>query len=266
MNPHSQALAYLQTDILRNIVALKMLKAFGPVIQSAYTEAGSSRGALLLLPTQAFSYDAQTYPDCDFTVLLSTSDPTATQRLLPQIPRDRRLIFKFIDPQDQQIVAQHLALRRTRAFFSYTSRPDSAFSPAADVIVSQAVDERCYPLYAQQGYSREEVDGYFAQGDAVSCTVYQEEQAVASCFAYLNFEPVWEIGGVYTLPTERRKGYGASVVTSALHALIQRGRVPRYQVHEANHASIGVAERLGLQRFVTMEHWVYEPESPLINQ
>lgn len=256
---HTQALAYLQTNLLRNIVALKMLKAFGSVIKSYYTEQGSSQGALLLLPTQAFSYDAQTYPDSDFVVLLSASDRAACERLLPQIPRDRKLVFKLIDRQDHAILAQQLPLQRTRAFFSYTSRPGSQFMPAAEVVVSAEVDERCYALYAQQNYSRAEIDGYFAQGDALSCTIYQAEAAVASCFAYLNFEPVWEIGGVYTVPSERRKGYAARVVQSALHALVSRERVPRYQVHEANHASIGVAEALGLERFVTMEHWVYEP-------
>jgi predicted GNAT family acetyltransferase len=254
-----KTLPYLQTNILRNIVSLKMLKAFGDVIQSHYTERGPSQGVLLLLPTHAFSYDAQTYPDSDFVVLLSTSDAAACVRLIPQIPRDRKLVFKLLDAQDQKLLAQHFPLQRTRAFFSYTSRPDAQFTPATDVVVSPQVDERCYALYAQQGYSRDEIDGYFARGDAVSCTIYQEEQAVASCFAYLNFEPVWEIGGVYTVPAERRKGYAAQVVQSALHALLSRGQVPRYQVHEANHASIGVAEQLGLVRFATIEHWVYTP-------
>lgn len=263
MSNHPQVLTYLQTNILRNIVSLKMLKAFGEVIESHYTESGASQGVLLLLPTRAFSYDAQTYPDSDFVVLLSTSDPTACERLLPQIPRDRKLVFKFMDGAERNVVAQHFALQRARAFCSYTSRPNSKFTPDAGVVISSQVDARCYPLYAEQGYSRAEIDGYFAQGDAVSCTIYQAEQAVASCFAYLNFEPIWEIGGVYTVPAERRKGYAARVVQSALHALVSRGHTPRYQVHEANLASIGVAEALGLQRFVLIEHWVYTPIPPV---
>ena len=47
-------------------------------------------------------------------------------------------------------------------------------------------------------------------------------------------------------------------VETALHALVRRGDVPRYQVHELNQPSIRLAEALGLERFATIEHWLAE--------
>ena len=65
-----------------------------------------------------------------------------------------------------------------------------------------------------------------------------------------------EIAGVYAIPSERRKGYARLLVESALHTLTLRQCIPRYQVHEDNHASIQLAEKIGLRRFVTMDHWL----------
>ena len=79
---------------------------------------------------------------------------------------------------------------------------------------------------------------------------------VATCFAYPNFSSVYEIGGVYTIPSERRKGYARLLVETALHRLALRQCIPRYQAHEDNYGSIKLAEALGLQHFVTMEHWL----------
>ena len=79
---------------------------------------------------------------------------------------------------------------------------------------------------------------------------------VAACFAYPNYGNVCEIAGVYTIPSERRNGYARQLVETALHALAHRPYIPRYQVQEDNHASIGLAESIGLRRFVTMEHWL----------
>jgi hypothetical protein len=45
-------------------------------------------------------------------------------------------------------------------------------------------------------------------------------------------------------------------VETALSALSDARRVPRYQVLEDNVASIQLAESIGLERFVTVEHWV----------
>jgi hypothetical protein len=35
---------------------------------------------------------------------------------------------------------------------------------------------------------------------------------LSACFAFANYGPVWEVGGVVTAPAHRRMGFGARVV------------------------------------------------------
>jgi hypothetical protein len=203
---------FLSANILRNIVLLKMLRLYPEAIQCHYDENQDGAGVLLLLPTQASTYDRRSYPTTRYVVLLSASSSTLIPQLLTFVPHDNPLIFKLLGDADRRAVAQAFALRRATAFISYTAPGSSHFAPFEAVFVSSQVDEQCFALYATQGYSREEITGYFASGAALSFTIYRAALPVASCFAYPNFGNV--------------------------------------------HASIGLAETIGLRRFVIMEHWL----------
>jgi RimJ/RimL family protein N-acetyltransferase len=251
-------LPWLEQDVFKNIVLLKMLHAYPSGIQCYYTGTEQMTGVLLLLPTQAFYFDAHTYPQTRFVVLLATRDAAATQALVPHIPSDCNLVFKLMAAHDYGVLAQHFPLQRTMAFISFTAPPDRHYQPSPEVVVTTQPDEACLTIYEQQGHTRSSVDAAFASGTAFACTLYQAERPLATCFAYENYGPVWEIGGVYTDPAARRQGYGARVVTAALHALLAERRIPRYQVHEHNAPSIRLAQALGLTPFVTMEHFLAE--------
>lgn len=251
-------IAFLSRDVLRNIVLLKMLHAYAEAIQSTYVEDNSGAGVLLLLPTRVSAFDAQTYPSSEYVVFLSTTGPAVTQALLSHFPTHHNLVFKFLDPTDRAVVERRFRLKRTTAYLSFTCPPGSQFSASNEVIVSNQADERCLDLFAEQGHPSETVRGYFAGGEALAFALYQNNLPRSACFAAVNFGSVWEIGGLYTPPGERRKGYARQVVETALHVLLRRHYIPRYQVHEENHASIRLAESLGLRQFVSMEHYVYE--------
>ncbi|MEZ4706979.1 MAG: GNAT family N-acetyltransferase [Caldilineaceae bacterium] len=259
-NEQQQAIAFLKQDTLRNIVPLKMLTAHPADIQTHYAEGAHGAAALLLFPTSTFAYDRTTYADLDLVVILSATALDAARQLLKYIPRDRKLIFKLMGPAVQKVLAEQWPMQRVTAFVSYTAGAMDHFAPDADVVTATAVDERLLPHFAAQGHDRAEIAHYFADGQARSFTLYQHSEPVAACFTYQNFELIHEIGGVFTLPTERRKGYARRVVQSAVHALLQRGCRPRYQVHEANRPSIALAEQIGLKLFVTVEHWRYAEE------
>jgi ribosomal protein S18 acetylase RimI-like enzyme len=81
---------------------------------------------------------------------------------------------------------------------------------------------------------------------------------LSACFAFENYRPVWEVGGVVTAPSHRQKGFGARVVRTVLAELTKRGLVSRYQVEEHNTASIRLAESVGLTRFLTIVHYAHE--------
>jgi ribosomal protein S18 acetylase RimI-like enzyme len=280
----ADVLPYLQRDLLRNIVPLKMLQAFPDAITCRYVEAGGEAGALLNFSPQLFPYDAQTYPDAQRIVVLATDGPAASEALLDLLPAGERLLLKLNSPHDRAAVEGRWEARRVRGFQSYTSPPGHPWPPVPEVRVSERLDPACLALLLEQGQDRAEVEGHFAAGTALLCArelpprqkgegkrqkaapaftvepapTAQGVSPVALCIAYRNYGPVWEIGGVYTVPEARRGGHARLAVATALHALAERGLAPRYQVNEANAASIGLAESLGLARFLTIEHFLVQ--------
>ncbi len=257
-----QILPWLEQDIFKNIVLLKMLHTYPEGIQCYCTGDQQTTGVLLLLPTQSFYFDAQTYPQTRFVVLLSTRDATATQELLPHIPTDCNLVFKLMAEHDQTVLAQHFPLQPTMAFISFTAPPGQHFSPVRDVAVTAQPDAACLEIYEQQGHSRDSIAQLFANSSAFACALYLADRPVATCFAYQNYGPVWEIGGVYTDPVVRRQGYGVRVVTAALHMLQKEQRIARYNVHEQNLPSVRLAQTLGLTPFVTVQHFLAISSNP----
>lgn len=251
-------ITFLNRDVLRNIVLLKMLHAYSKAIQSIYVENDSGAGVLLLLPTRVSAFDTQTYPSSEYVVFLSTTGPAVTQALLPHIPTRRNLVFKFLDPADRVVVERRFSLERKTAYLSFTSTPERQFCASNEVVISNQVDERCLDLFAKQGHEHETVRRYFASAWALAFALYQNDLPLSACFAYLNFGSIWEIGGVYTAPGERRKGYARQVVETALHTLLRSHHIPRYQVQEDNYASIRLAEALRLRQFISIEHYMHE--------
>jgi RimJ/RimL family protein N-acetyltransferase len=255
MDAIEAVISYLKTDPLKHVVHLKMLDAYGGHIRCHYEQDGAQAAILLLLPTGVSAYDARTYPQTDFVVLPVGSDGGTVRRVIRQVPWERSLVFKFADALTRDAVLQDHPLERTRAFFSYTSH-DPFFQPQPSVTLSGELDEKVIPFYRENGYTPDELDGYFRQG-ALSFTVYEQGEPLSTCMVFRNYGDIWEIGGVYTPPAQRRKGYARLTVETALHALLTRGRVPRYNVLEGNTASIRLAESLGMQRFVTVEHFIH---------
>jgi RimJ/RimL family protein N-acetyltransferase len=256
--PIQPVLEFLSRDVLRNIVLLKMLTLFPDAVECHYCADHTGAGVVLYLPTQAVPFDRQAYPSTQYVVLLSATSQNIVRQLLTFVPQGVPLVFKLLDDADRQTVAQLFALRRATAFVSYTTSLNQHFALSSIVRISKQVDQSCFALYAAQGHSREDMSSYFATGSALAFTIYQAATPIATCFIYQNFGDVYEIAGVYTIPSKRRQGYARLLVESALHTLALRQSIPRYQVHEDNQASIQLAEAIGLRRFVTMVHWLAE--------
>ncbi len=251
-----QLIKFLNCDRMRNIVPLKMLAAHGNAIQRYFHCEGDAAGAILFFPTSLFAYDRQVYNDRDLVVLLVVNHISVVNPLLSRLPTGCKFVFKGMSAAVWEIVAQSFPLVQARAFRSYTTAPGQVLGTHTQVITAQRVDEQLYPYYAEHGHTRAMIADYFADGQGLAFTLYQQQLPVAACFTYCNFEDIHEVGGVLTLPGERQKGYAKLVVESALHALHQRGHTPRYQVDELNLPSIKLAESLGLIPFVTVEHWL----------
>ncbi len=247
-------LALLTRDVLRNIILLKALATYPEVVHCHM----AGNAVLALLPARVSPFDRQTYPGVDTIVMLAGEDPEELRALLPAVPRGERLVFKLNHPAQREAVESVFPLRRTTAYVSHTTPRDSHFEPDAQVVITRHPDEGCLALFAAQGYGPEEIAEDFAQADARAFVIYTQDRPSCACMAYRNYDHVFEIGALHTLPGERRKGLARRVVLTALAWVTGSGYVPRYAVHEQNEASLRLAESVGLVRFLTTEHWVFE--------
>lgn len=235
-----------------------MLTAYSEAAHTVFHEGDGAAGVLLLLPTSAFPFDRATYPFADYSVLLATDGPGAAEALLAHVPRDRSLVFKLQSPDDRLAVARAFPIERITAYRSYTAPPGYLAQADPAVLVAERPDPRVFELFVAQGQHPDELRSLFAAGHAVAFSIDEGGGPVAVCLAYRNHGPVYEIGGLVTLPPARRRGLARRLVQTALHELARREAIPRYQVHEDNLPSVALAERLRLVRFLTMEHWRYD--------
>ncbi|MBI5305030.1 MAG: GNAT family N-acetyltransferase [Chloroflexi bacterium] len=255
MEYHHEVVAFLKSNALKHIVHLKMIDAYAEQMICHYAQHDAEQGVLMLLPTLANPFDAKTYPQSEFVVLIAASNQDCVQRLVTHIPRNQNLIFKLVDDMTRQVVINEFPSTRMTAFISYTTDTRRLRSHP-QVIASQVLDQRTCACYRENGYTSEEMERFFEQG-ARSFTIFERDEPISTCFIFRNFENIWEIGGVYTVPSRRRQGFARPVVETALAHVLACGYAPRYQVRETNIASIRLAETLGLEKFVVTEHFVY---------
>lgn len=252
----TRVVSFLERGMLRHIALLKMLSLYGTRIRSVYLDDPRGCGSLLLLSAAVSPFDAKRYPGYDYVVMLSATTQQTVAELLRHVPHDAHLVFKLLDDADRRTVAEEFPLRRIVGIISFTATADSRHEASPDVCVTAQPDPCCYELFAAQGHSRPEVDDRFANSNARCFALCQDGQPACACFTYQNYANVYEISSVYTREEFRRRGLGRRVVQTALHELLIRGHIPRYQVHEQNAASIALAESVGLRPFSTLTHWV----------
>jgi GNAT superfamily N-acetyltransferase len=258
------ALAFLRRDPFRHIMLLKYWQAFAADTDVRYLRDGTRAGVSLRIPTAASPYDRAVYPQTEQVVFLVAETPALAAALVDGLPRGRPTIFKLIAPGDAAAVRAAFSVNRVTAFVSLTWPRDSAggvaLRPAAEVEIAAEPAADALPLYAAQGYEADEVADYAANRAGRFYT--QREPAgglLAACLSFRNFEHIHEIGGLHTLPPARRRGLARRLVETALATLAAAGEMPRYQVDEANHASIALAQAIGLVPAVTAEHWLHLP-------
>ncbi|CQR56076.1 GNAT family N-acetyltransferase [Paenibacillus riograndensis] len=252
----------LRRNPLKNITLLKMLTAYHQVMDSYLIQQKDNWGILLLLPADAFGYDLRTYPDADTIVLMDYNSLEVLPALIERLPKNTRLVFKLQEEPSILGLSELYPLHKVRRFYSYSAKPGMIFTSDGDTVLSEQLDERLLPLWAANGYSREEIMHYFEAG-AFSVSLFEGNIPLSTCFVFRNEEQIWEIGGVHTAEEGRRQGLAQRVVRTALFHTLQRGYVPRYQVQDTNVPSIRLAESLGLQLAVKLTHWINYIEQPI---
>jgi RimJ/RimL family protein N-acetyltransferase len=246
----------LSQDVFANISFLKMIDTCRDDVPLKLVERGGEWAVWLLLPTWRSSFDLAVYPETEFVVYLGCSgDLELLQEVIREIPRGRSFVFKVRRQEYLRVLEEIFPLRKVREFISYTS--GSVFSYSPDVVESKRFDERLFSLWSRNGYSRQEIQGYFEQG-ARAYSILMSGVPVCTCLVFRNYGRVWEVGAVYTPEEFRGRGYAKKVVGAAISRLMSRGLIPRYQVVGGNIESIRLAESIGLRKFAVLEHLMME--------
>jgi RimJ/RimL family protein N-acetyltransferase len=245
----------LRENPLKNVTLLKMMTAYHSQIDSVLIEQHDHWGVLLLLPAVSFGYDHRTYPEADTIVLMDYSSLEVFPALLKLLPRDAKLVFKLQEDAYRQALEPYFTLHKVRSLYSYSTAEGQTFSADEACIVSESLDERLLPLWMANDYPETEIRQYFQEG-AFSVSLFERDVPLSTCMVFRNEERIWEIGAVHTAAAARQSGLAQHVVRTALYHTLQRGSIPRYQVLEDNHASIRLAESIGLTLAVKLEHWL----------
>jgi len=175
---------------------------------------------------------------------------------MAHIPRGVGIVFKLSRHADLAAVESRFAVERRTAFESFTSTV--AFERDADVRITTEPGDATLELFEAQGHDRSWLEFLLRSGKAFACVLERGGDVLSACAAFENYGAVWEVGGVVTAPSHRRRGLGTRVVRTALAELSERALIPRYQVEAHNEASIGLARSVGLTPFLRIVHYEHE--------
>lgn len=248
--------ASLAEEPLRHVVLLKQLAAYPEHVTVSRVTGPEGAATLVALDTSVSPYDRATYPRAAVVAFVSSDHPTLTAALMPRVPRDVGIVFKLSNEADLAPIASRFAVARRTSFVSFTS--PAPIVPSSDVRVTTAPGDAAFRLFDVQGHDRAWLNALLQDGKAFVCMLEHDDALLSACFVFENYGPVWEIGGVLTVPFHRRMGLAARVVRTAVAELGRRGLAPRYSVEERNQGSIGLARSIGLVPFLTVVHYEHE--------
>ena len=255
----TRAQEWLSRDLLRHVVHLKAWDAYAPSIQAHHAAIGADQGLLFLHPTSISPFEAVRYAQTQQVALIDADTPQVAARLVEALPRDATLVLKLVELPDLPTAETDFRLDRVTAFLSYSPRADCRFAVSDQVRASDRLDDALLPLYAQNGYTAQTVRSLFGAGLALSFAVYRDQEPVSVCLAHCNHAAVWQVDALYTVDSARGQGLASELVQTALQALLDAGRIPRFQMNEKNIVSRRLAESLGLQRRLSTGHFIATP-------
>jgi GNAT superfamily N-acetyltransferase len=247
------AVRLLETDVPRNLVTLKMAASFRECMTFVAEREGADWAILSLLPVQASDWDRRAYPEASTIVLPNGTSGTLVRRVLGAAPRGN-VVFKTADPEASAFLARERGARLLTSFFSFTRAPGAEpLGADPEVVASTDFDAETWTLLGKNGYGDSELRRHLSDG-ARWFGVRRDGALASVCIAFPNFRDIWEIGGVYTLPEQRRKGLARRAVLRALAYLEGAGLTPRYQFRADNAASRELALSCGLSEFLRVDH------------
>ncbi|MGD1119698.1 MAG: GNAT family N-acetyltransferase [Dehalococcoidales bacterium] len=253
---YQKAIKLLESDILKNVATLKYLTLNRKNASITLLQDKREWAVLSAFPTSILSYDTEVYPKVKVAVFLNGTSEQLKLRLLDTMPVNN-YVLRLNEPLDLSGLATLYKVSRGFTYLSFSCTGLSGLPSIATVRASAKLTDEVLALFAQNGYREADIKKYFAAG--ARWFGFKEDNKIKSiCFIYGDYGNVREIAGVRTQETARRKGYARTVVYSALKYLLERNMVPRYATEAGNTNSIKLAQSLGMQLFLRIEHYLLE--------
>jgi ribosomal protein S18 acetylase RimI-like enzyme len=257
---NSQAQAFYMSEPFQYLVQLKYLQHYPDRVACHEVVEGDSRAMLMTCLVADMPWDSKQYPEGNSMFLPYTPDARCGHLLASYIHAQWDMsvphVFKFCDTGTRLVFRYHFRLAPLRSYYSFTTENAArAYRRSDRVVVSESVNGELVELFGRNGYSPDELDEMATAG-LLTFALYEANKIVCGCLAFRNFQTIWEIGGVHTVESERRKGLAREVVQTALHVLRMRDLIPRYHVEVGNIASVRLAQSLDLTLSLQFEHYL----------
>ncbi|MFW5762533.1 MAG: GNAT family N-acetyltransferase [Cyclobacteriaceae bacterium] len=255
--PSAEAINYLSDDPFSNLMTLKMLTMYPEWCRCLFYGRFDDGWALRTeLPTEHSHWDRQVYPDYQTIVMIDGNTKAGVLQAIEEASLDSA-VFKLHDPHTVAQMDARSGISHRVSFISYSSAPTAEPTVVENDIPAEAhadYSEEAASLFAQNLYTQAEVEEHISRG-ARWFGVRHETELAAICIAFPIYSNIWEIGGVFTLPSYRRRGYAQTVVLEALRFLRGKDLRPRYQFKQGNVESQALAQSVGLEHVLTVSHY-----------
>lgn len=260
---NSQAQAFYMTEPFRFLVQLKYLQHYPDLVACHEVVEGDSRAMLMACLVADMPWDSGQYPDGNCLFLPYALDAHSGHLLARYVCAQWNVsvphVFKFCDAGTRLAFSDNFRLVPLRSYYSFTTESNaSAYRRSERVVISESVNAELVDLFGRNDYSPDELDEMAASG-MLTFALCEDKKIVCGCLVFRNFQTIWEIGGVHTIESERRKGLAREVVQTALHVLRTRDLIPRYHVEISNIPSVRLAQSLGLTLSLRFEHYLSTP-------
>ncbi|HEV2546934.1 MAG TPA: GNAT family N-acetyltransferase [Stellaceae bacterium] len=242
----------LARDPLRHVVLLKHLLAYPEHVTVHRVANAMGAATLVVLEASVSPFDRETYPRAAIAAFISSDHPALSASLLAHVPRGVGIVFKLSRDADLAPVQAQFAVERRTTFVSFTSA--GSLERAAGVRVTTEPDDATLHLFETQGHDRSWLRPLFRRGTAFACILERGGDRVSACIAFEIYGRVWEVGGVVTAPSHRRRGLGARVVRTAV---AERALIPRLS-GRGGQQGVDRARRNCGTPFLTIVHYAHD--------
>ncbi len=254
---YKKSLEYLKTDPFKNLPTLKYLSLYKDSVNVNLLEDGPNWAVVVTVPTAILSYDSANYPGAKKAVFINGTSEQLKHGLLASLS-DSNYILRLNENLDLAPLKSRFKVNKGHAYISYSCQALKVIDVREEVPGNISLTDDAIDMIKRNGYSEDEIRRHFENGSAWFGFAV-DNKIVSSCFVYRNYEDIWEIAGVHTLEQERKNGYGRVVVASALKYLLERNLIPRYEAEIRNTNSQKLAESLGMERFLRLDHFLLDP-------